>query len=71
MKLVHEITKEDIGKSTIQKKCPTCGMVWCHIGITDLMGRIMPHDVGKRIYEVSPNVLQVENQEQLKKRLNN
>jgi len=75
MRLFYEITKKDIGKRFIQitkHKCPTCG----DGGITELvnvgkfMGAIQAQDVGKRIYNVSGEVYQVENQEQLEKRLN-
>lgn len=68
--LVHTITKDDIGKKwIITDKYYTFGSTkkTC-IGITDLMGNILPIDIGKRIYLVG-EIFQVENQKQLDKRL--
>ncbi len=66
-KLVHTITEADIGARNIKVPCKDCGHGE-QIGVTVLMGRIFPHDVGKRIYKVG-KIFQVENQEQLEKRL--
>lgn len=58
---VYEIKPEDVGKPTIKiNGRPRM--------VTDFLGRILSQDVGKRIYE-NDRVLQVENQEQLEKRL--
>ena len=65
--LLHTITEADVGRSHIPKACPCCG----HrqpIVISGLMGRVLPIDIGKRIYDVG-GVLQVENNEQRDKRL--
>ena len=67
---IYEIKKEDIGKHRIVLKCNDCGKIKEDIYITDLMGNILPCDIGKRIYKVG-EIYQVENQEQLEKRLNN
>ena len=66
-KLVHTITEADIGSRNIKKPCNSCGYVE-QIGVTVLMGRIFPADVGKRIYKVG-RIFQVENQDQLQDRL--
>ena len=67
--MVYEITEKDIGKKHIKYvSCPCC-MKTNVISITDLMGHIVSYDVGKRIYKVG-GVYQVENKEQLDKRLN-
>lgn len=66
---IYEIKKEDIGKHRIVLKCNDCGNLKADIGITDLMGKILDIDVGKRIFKVG-DIYQVENQEQLNKRLN-
>ncbi len=66
--IAHEITREDVGKHVIQKpKCCICGAKPNPISISDFMGRILPIDVGKRIYKVD-GIYQVENQAQLKAR---
>jgi hypothetical protein len=57
----YTIAADDVGKSTINP----FGRVH---RVTDFIGRIMPQDVGKRVYE-RDNVLQVENDEQLARRL--
>lgn len=63
------ITTEDIGRKWIDRSnCPCCDSRR-QISVRGLMGEILPHDVGKRIYEVNGYVYQVENQEQLEKRL--
>lgn len=38
-------------------------------GIRQAIGRILPQDKGKQVYEVAARVYQVENDEQLKSRL--
>jgi hypothetical protein len=57
----YEIKASDVGKRYIT----AFGRIWY---IQSLMGHIMSRDVGKRIYEVR-GVLQVENDEQLSRRL--
>jgi hypothetical protein len=67
-KLVHTITKDDIGKTFIKyTKCRICGST-AVINTTDVMGRILSLDVGKRIYDID-GIYYVENQEQLEARL--
>lgn len=71
MTYVHTITKADVGKSRIVKEsnCPTCGHnTGVSISTITLMGGIMLHDVGKRIYE-SKGVFGVENDVQRDARL--
>lgn len=58
--LVHTIEQSDVGCSTIR----VGGRVRL---VTDFMGRILPGDVGKRIFEID-GILQVENDEQLRRR---
>jgi len=75
MKYIHTITPEDIGSFVIKKQCECCGAIIDSIFPRDLMGGIKAYDVGKKIYrtspkEITPPVYQVENDEQLKKRLN-
>ena len=65
-KLVHTIVPKDVRKRFITLQgCPTCGCNGKTIWLQNLMGVVLPCDVGKRIYEVGHNVYQVENQEQL------
>lgn len=63
----YEIAGSDIGRHTIE----AFGRKW---DVQDFMGRIMPRDVGKRVYRTRTNdrmgyVLQVENDEQFAARL--
>jgi hypothetical protein len=55
------IAESDIGKSTIE----AFGRRW---PVSGFIGQILPQDVGKRIY-LSGDILQVENDEQMKSRL--
>lgn len=57
----REITADDVGKPTFR----AFASVW---PVRDFIGRIMPHDVGKRVYLVS-GILSVENDEQRAARL--
>jgi hypothetical protein len=66
-RFLHEITEDDVGKSTITKQCKCCGHKTSH-WITGAMGRILSLDVGKRLY-IRNNVITVESQEQLQERL--
>jgi len=61
MRPYREITTADIGKSTFH----AFGKAWQTSGF---IGRILPGDVGKRVYLVG-DILQVENDEQRDKRL--
>ncbi len=63
MGLFYTIAEGDIGKPTIS----AFGKTWT---VTDWIGRILPLDVGKRVYmRGHPPILQVENNEQRDKRL--
>lgn len=74
-KLVHVVTKEDVGKNFIQKPdCKCCGAKGPVLWLVDVCGRILKGDVGKRIYKVlndagDSSILQIESDEQLKRRL--
>lgn len=72
MKLVYTIKKSDIGKGQLNsdKTCKCCGtLLWAQsINCMEFMGKVQPQDVGKRIY-FSFGSYQVENQEQLKSRI--
>jgi hypothetical protein len=61
-KFVHEITPADIGKVVIEIESGK------RINVTDFMGRILPIDIGKRIYRVG-RIYQVENNAQRDKRI--
>ena len=63
MRNFYTITRRDVGSHLIE----AFGRKWL---AQNFIGRIMPCDVGKRVYVVAPNVLQVENDDQLRKRLN-
>lgn len=52
----YEIKESDVGKATIK----AFGKSW---SVSDFMGRILPKDVGKRVYQRG-DILQVENDEQ-------
>ena len=67
-KFVHEITRDDVGKATTSKVCPTCGHKKI-IAFRDVLGRVIDCDIGKRIYDVGDGILQIENSEQVSKRL--
>ena len=56
----YEITEKDIDKTTF----------WFHgpQSFTNVIGRVLPQDIGKRIYMID-NVLQCENTEQFNKRV--
>ncbi len=66
---VYEIKKDDIRKRRIVLKCNGCNNMKDDIDIFNFMGYILPCDIGKRIYK-NKNIYQVENQEQLTKRIN-
>lgn len=59
----HEITRADVGKAWLR----LFGRVW---PVADFIGRILPMDVGKRIY-LCDDIVQVENDEQRDARLGN
>ena len=64
---IHTITADDVGKLTVRlPACPSCGRSRT-ISLLCL-GRVIPIDIGKRVYDVD-GVIQVENQEQLNRRL--
>ena len=80
MRLIYTIEQSDVGKGYVlndePKFCPHCKKkdVSDIIYLPGLMGKILPHDVGKRIYAVPSDdckheVHQVENDEQLERRL--
>jgi hypothetical protein len=57
----YEITAKDIGHPFIHWQ----GVTW---SLFDVMGPVQACDVGKRIYYVGDGVLQVESEEQKRKR---
>jgi hypothetical protein len=57
-----EITEEHVGKMLF----PAFGRHW---RVSDFIGRILKQDVGKRVYKVADDLLQVENEEQRTERL--
>jgi hypothetical protein len=61
MRDFYTITKADIGRFSIRFH----GQSW---PVVNFIGRIMPQDVGKRVYEIR-GILQVESQDQLNNRL--
>ena len=62
MKMVHEITKNDVGKNHVRlPDCKSCGHKGRVIWVSVFMGRIQHYDIG--------DCYQVENQEQLTKRM--
>lgn len=67
-KYIYTIKKEDINKTKIILQCSACNKKEI-IDINNFMGRILSCDVGKRIYKTNSGVYQVENNEQLQKRL--
>lgn len=61
--MFYVLTADDVGKPFL--RC--LGNTWA---VSGFMGRILPGDVGKRVYRVLPqNILQVENDEQRAARL--
>lgn len=63
MKLFYTLTQKDVGRPFLK----IFGHIW---PVSDFIGRIFAKDVGKRVYLVG-DILQVENEEQREKRLNN
>lgn len=61
MRPYREITKADVGRYMIT----AFGRTW---HVSSFIGRILPGDVGKRIYQVD-DILQVENDEQRDERV--
>lgn len=61
MRPYHTISTEDVGQPWLK----IFGQLWI---VSEFMGRILPGDVGKRIYLVG-RILQVENDEQRDRRL--
>ena len=57
----YTVRKEDIGRHTIL----AFRRPWL---VAYHFGKLQPQDIGKRIYETSPDVLQIENNEQFKER---
>lgn len=57
----YEIQPSDVGRARIA----AFGRTW---PVVDFLGRVLPLDVGKRVYE-SGGVLQVENEEQRRFRM--
>lgn len=57
----YVIKRTDVGQPTIH----FLGNTWL---VENFIGQILPGDVGKRVYIVSPDVLQVENDEQFRTR---
>ena len=64
MRPFYTITQQDVGRSFLL----VFGRTWM---VQDFLGRVMPRDVGKRVYEVTTSglsILAVENDEQMKTR---
>jgi len=69
-KLIHTIVNSDVGNSLSGPLAKKIGMM----GIANMMGKILPCDVGKRVYAVTCDdgetiIYQVENNEQRDTRL--
>jgi hypothetical protein len=58
----REITRDDVNKALFR----AFGRDW---SVSGFIGRILPQDVGKRVYLVRADVVQVENDEQRAKRV--
>ncbi|KKN02464.1 hypothetical protein LCGC14_1117410 [marine sediment metagenome] len=69
MKYLHTITEVDRKKSGYFKKTCSCCEYTKTYSLKDVLGRVMPQDVGKRVYISEQGILQVESKEQLEKRL--
>ena len=64
--LIHMITARDVGPTTIRTECSECRHGRTYM-LGDVLGRILPGDVGKRVYllqTASGKIVQVENDEQ-------
>jgi len=74
-KLIHTIVPQDVGRNRIERTCcGGCGTKQPAIYLSDSIGRVQTGDIGKRVYLVWAHantnpIVQVENDEQLKKRL--
>lgn len=73
MKHVYTIKEKDIGRWHVRanpSECLTCGHSdRTMLAVRDVIGRVLPMDVGKMVYDAGDGVLQVENSEQLEARL--
>jgi hypothetical protein len=58
----YELKKTDVGKVLIS----AFGRKWL---VSDFIGRVLPTDVGKRVYKAAADMLQVENNAQRARRL--
>lgn len=58
----YELKKTDVGKALIS----AFGRKW---SVSDFIGRVLPTDVGKRVYKAAADMLQVENDAQRDRRL--
>ena len=72
MKHVYTITNEDVGRAFITlPDCAYCGAKGKRVSTYDFIGRIIPPDVGKKVYQLESGSLAIENGEQLAERLEN
>ena len=69
MRYLHTITREDVKRPVLKKTCSHCGHTKMY-RLKEVLGCVMVQDIGKRVYISEQGILQVENQEQLEKRLN-
>lgn len=58
----YELQQSDVGRATIH----AFGKSW---RVADFLGRVLPQDIGKRVFKVGDDILQVENDEQRAARL--
>jgi hypothetical protein len=58
----YELQASDVGKSPLR----AFGRDW---SVATFLGRVLPTDVGKRVYQVAADVLQVESDDQRARRL--
>lgn len=69
-KYIFTIQREHVGKPIIKfDNCTCCGAFIQPFMTADVIGQILPSDVGKQVYSTSFGVYAVENDEQMQKRL--
>lgn len=69
MKYLYTLQNKDLNKATIKITCPCCNHSKTY-DLISVIGRVQKIDIGKRVYISKTGILSIENQEQLKKRLN-
>lgn len=67
---IGTIDETAVGKGGIRREvCAHCGRGGEFVSLLRAIGRVLPQDIGKRVYDTGDGVIQVENNEQRDRRL--